>query len=169
MSILNVKRGRRRTPGSFLVNNLQENGGGNWPIAIIERSGLQGVKSMVCKKCGETVNADVKFCGKCGAAMNAECSSEQSGDTKVEKGEAAAESQSTLASIASIALIGIGILLLIVAAILYIVAAIDFAGMFFNYDFTGVSWSPIAFSLAGGVCQTISVKLVGKLIEYLNP
>ena len=169
MSILNVKRGRRRTPGSFLVNNLQENGGGNWPIAIIERSGLQGVKSMVCKKCGETVNADVKFCGKCGAAMNAECSSEQSGDTKVEKGEAAAESQSTPASIA---LNVIGILLFIVAVILYIVATIDFAGMYFNYDFTGVSWSPLAFSLAGGVCQLaggVCQTISEKLEKYLNP
>lgn len=104
---------------------------------------------MVCKKCGETVNADAKFCGKCGTAMNAEWSSEQSSDTKVEQGEAAAESQSTPMSIA---LNGIGILL-------YIVAAIDFAGMFFNYDFTGVSWSPIAFCFAGGACQTLSEKL----------
>ena len=104
---------------------------------------------MVCKKCGETVNADAKFCGKCGTAMNAEWSSGQSSDIKVEKGEAAAESQSTPMSIA---LNGIGILL-------YIVAAIDFAGMFFNYDFTGVSWSPIAFGFAGGACQTLSEKL----------
>ena len=52
----------------------------------------------------------------------------------------------------SIVLNGIGVLL-------YIVAVIDFAGMFFDYDFTGVSWSPIAFGFVGGVCQTLAEKL----------
>jgi len=28
---------------------------------------------------------------------------------------------------------------------------IDFAGMFFGYDLTGVSWSPIAAAIIGGV------------------
>ena len=30
-------------------------------------------------------------------------------------------------------------------------AAIDFAGMFFGYDITGVSWSPVVALAIGGV------------------
>lgn len=33
----------------------------------------------------------------------------------------------------------------------YIIAVIDFCGMFFDYDFTGVSWSPIAFGVIGSI------------------
>ena len=101
---------------------------------------------MVCKKCGETVMADAKFCGKCGTAMNVEMVSEQSNDTQVCVAETTTEFKSTPASIA---LNGLGVLF-------YIVAAIDFAGMLFDYDFTGVSWSPIAFGVVGGACQTLS-------------
>ena len=93
--------------------------------------------------------ADVKFCGKCGAAMTAEMVPEQSNETQVCVAETTAESKSTPVSIA---LNGIGVLL-------YIVAAIDFAGMLFDYDFTGVSWSPIVFGFVGGVCQTLAEKL----------
>lgn len=33
--------------------------------------------------------------------------------------------------------------------VFYAIAAIDFCGMFFGYDLTGVSWSPIAFCIVG--------------------
>ena len=33
----------------------------------------------------------------------------------------------------------------------YVFAVIDFAGMFFGYDLTGVSWSPIVAGLVGSV------------------
>lgn len=35
--------------------------------------------------------------------------------------------------------------------VFYVIAAIDFCGMFFGYDLTGVSWSPIAFCTIGYV------------------
>lgn len=35
--------------------------------------------------------------------------------------------------------------------VFYAIAAIDFCGMFFEYDLTGVSWSPIAFCIIGYV------------------
>lgn len=104
---------------------------------------------MVCEKCGETVMADAKFCGKCGMAVNAEIVPEQSDGTQVCVAETTVESKSTPVSIV---LNGIGVLL-------YIVAVIDFAGMLFDYDFTGVSWSPIAFGFVGGACQTLAEKL----------
>ncbi len=34
-------------------------------------------------------------------------------------------------------------------------ALVDFAGMFFGYDLTGVSWSPIVASVLGGVLASI--------------
>ena len=38
---------------------------------------------------------------------------------------------------------------------LYGLAVVDFAGMFFGYDMTGVSWSPVAFGAAGYGLQAL--------------
>ena len=44
--------------------------------------------------------------------------------------------------------------LVILGWLCYAFAAIDFAGQFFDYDLTGVSWSPIAAGLLGaGLCS----------------
>lgn len=45
---------------------------------------------------------------------------------------------------------------------LYGLAIVDFAGMFFGYDLTGVQWSPIAFSLAGYGMQALQAVVDGK-------
>ena len=45
---------------------------------------------------------------------------------------------------------------------LYGLAIVDFAGMFFGYDLTGVAWSPIAFSLAGYGMQALQMVADGK-------
>ncbi len=42
-------------------------------------------------------------------------------------------------------------MLSIIGGIFYIVAIADFAGMFFGYDFTGYSWTPILFGVIGQV------------------
>ena len=39
----------------------------------------------------------------------------------------------------------------------YGLAAVDFAGMFFGYDITGVSWSPIAFGAVGYGLQALQM------------
>ena len=41
----------------------------------------------------------------------------------------------------------------IIAYIFYFIALVDFCGMFFHYDLTGVRWSPVAFSAVGYFCQ----------------
>ncbi len=39
--------------------------------------------------------------------------------------------------------------------LLQILAIVDFAGMFFGYDLTGQSWTPIAFGFAGAVLSLL--------------
>lgn len=45
---------------------------------------------------------------------------------------------------------------------LYGLAIVDFAGMFFGYDMTGVSWSPVAFGAAGYGLQALQQVIDGK-------
>ena len=45
---------------------------------------------------------------------------------------------------------------------LYGLGIVDFAGMFFGYDLTGVSWSPIAFWAAGYGLQALQMAIDGK-------
>lgn len=40
----------------------------------------------------------------------------------------------------------------------YLFAIIDFCGMFFNYDLTGVVWSPIVAGIIGSVLIGIAEK-----------
>jgi len=42
-----------------------------------------------------------------------------------------------------------GTFLIILGYLCYAFGIIDFAGMFFGYDLTGVSWSPIVAGVAG--------------------
>jgi len=37
----------------------------------------------------------------------------------------------------------------VIGWLFYLVGIADFCGMFFDYDFTGVSWSPIVFAVIG--------------------
>ena len=39
--------------------------------------------------------------------------------------------------------------------VFYGVALADFLGMFFGYDFTGQSWTPLLFGAIGAGCQSI--------------
>ena len=41
--------------------------------------------------------------------------------------------------------------------VLYGLAVVDFAGIFFGYDMTGVSWSPIAFGAVGYGLQALQL------------
>ena len=45
---------------------------------------------------------------------------------------------------------------------LYGLGIVDFAGMIFGYDLTGVSWSPIAFWAAGYGLQALQMAIDGK-------
>ena len=42
-------------------------------------------------------------------------------------------------------------ILKLLGGLCYVFAVIDFAGMFFNYDITGVFWSPIVAGFIGGM------------------
>lgn len=46
--------------------------------------------------------------------------------------------------------------LILMSVVFYLIGIADFCGMFFNYDFTGVSWSPIAFFGIGYLCNYCS-------------
>ena len=39
-----------------------------------------------------------------------------------------------------------------IGTLFFAIAFADFAGMYLNYDFTGVEWSPLAFGLIGSLC-----------------
>jgi len=86
---------------------------------------------MKCEKCDNTVEAGAKFCGKCGEAI-----------------PSATGKKSNAA-----------LILNIMSFALYAAAIIDYAGMHFDYDLTGVSWSPYAIGMVGIACSYIAKKL----------
>ncbi len=45
-----------------------------------------------------------------------------------------------------------------IAIIFYLIGLVDFCGMFFNYDFTGVFWSPIAFCSIASIFEWLAKK-----------
>lgn len=49
-------------------------------------------------------------------------------------------------------------MLTIIGYIFYLIGIADFCGMFFGYDFTGVSWSPIAFGAVGYLFEYLAGK-----------
>lgn len=49
-------------------------------------------------------------------------------------------------------------MLQIIGYIFYLIGLIDFCGMFFGYDFTGVSWSPVVFGCIGYICEYFADK-----------
>lgn len=92
---------------------------------------------MFCGKCGKEIPEGVSFCGACGTPC-----------AEVHEDVAVAQSVEPVCESTPLS-IGLNV----VGYLLYAVAVIDFAGMFFGYDITGVSWSPIAFGAVGGLCQ----------------
>lgn len=47
----------------------------------------------------------------------------------------------------------------IIGLVFFLIGFVDFCGMFFNYDFTGVSWSPIAFGCIGSLFEWLAKKI----------
>lgn len=46
----------------------------------------------------------------------------------------------------------------VIGWIFYLIGLVDFCGMFFSYDFTGVYWSPIAFAGIGYIFEMLAKK-----------
>ncbi len=97
---------------------------------------------MSCEKCGSPIKDDEKFCGKCGNTI------ETNADGVLEADHPNKGSSSKTA-----------VMLYCVGVALFALATIDYAGMYFDYDITGVSWSPYAIGVLGGACTFIAKKL----------
>ena len=54
---------------------------------------------------------------------------------------------------------GVGCVFYILGGVFYIVAVVDFAGMFFRYDITGQPWTPILFGAIGQFFVFIANKM----------
>ena len=47
------------------------------------------------------------------------------------------------------------VMLNFIGYVFYGIAVADFLGMFFGYDFTGQSWTPVLFGAIGAGCQSL--------------
>ena len=116
----------------------------DWPDSptVKRNEGIKETKIMFCEKCGSPIKDDEKFCGKCGNAVvtNTDGVPEPDRPNKSSSGK-------------------MTIMLYCIGVVLFALAAIDYAGMHFDYDLTGVSWSPYAIGILGGVCISIAKKL----------
>ena len=111
------------------------------------------IKDPNSPRCGYELSEDDMFCPQCGAKIN---NSENSQPAEAIDGCTSLKT-SNPGSNGTVA-----ILLTFVGMAFQVLALADYAGMFFGYDFTGVSWSPIAIGLVGGVF----IKLASRLNQY---
>jgi uncharacterized membrane protein YvbJ len=103
---------------------------------------------MYCTKCGQQIPDESKFCKHCGATLT-----EQPNEVQYANAESNAENQENFQTEAET---HENKFLIVLAYICWAFAIIDFCGMFFGYDLTGVSWSPL---VVGGI---------GYLFSYLG-
>lgn len=103
------------------------------------------MNEMKCPSCGGSnlvqIDTNKYQCPYCGTAISATLAPADS-----DNNEAITENDTDTGEISSTSS-----LLYIASLVFYVIGAIDFCGMFFDYDFTGVSWSPIAFAGVGYV------------------
>jgi hypothetical protein len=97
---------------------------------------------MYCRNCGKQIEDNSKFCESCGAG-HANDSQETVGFQNAPPN--APPSASSVSPN----------LLTVLGYLCYAFAVIDFAGMFFGYDLTGVSWSPIVATATGFILNTL--------------
>ena len=98
-------------------------------------------------RCGFELSEDDTFCPSCGAKMG----NLQTAEAIIGSTNQTASNAGGNGSVAN--------LLTFVGLALQVLALADFAGMFFGYDFTGVSWSPIAIGLVGSAFIGLANKL----------
>lgn len=106
----------------------------------------------ICPSCGspnvEQIDADKYQCPYCGATFSGNITPQDSSTppikVNVTNDEKTEENPNNAYSI--------------IAWIFYAIGILDFCGMFFDYDFTGVYWSPIAFGVIGGIFDGLAKK-----------
>lgn len=119
-------------------------------IALEGEALVAASKNPDAPRCGYELEPGDMFCPSCGAKINNSRNSQPA--------EAAFGSTSLTTSNAS-SNGSVAILLTFVGLAFQVLALVDFAGMFFGYDFTGVSWSPIAIGLVGSAFIGLANKL----------
>ncbi|MDR1594939.1 MAG: zinc-ribbon domain-containing protein [Prevotellaceae bacterium] len=103
---------------------------------------------MFCTNCGKQIEDGSKFCSHCGTTLT-----EQTNVAQPANAETNTQNQENFQTEAKTEK---NMSLIVLAYICWGFAVIDFCGMFFEYDLTGVSWSPL---VAGGI---------GYLFSYLG-
>jgi uncharacterized membrane protein YvbJ len=109
-----------------------------------------------CPNCGKNILAIAKVCKHCGESFEIQKNVQEEAQQSIVQ----AQAQTTPPVVEELdensEQQDSNPILIILAWLCWILAGVDFCGMFFGYDMTGVSWSPIAI---GGI---------GTLFNYLG-
>lgn len=106
---------------------------------------MENGNSGFCGNCGEPIADGAAFCGQCGASVS---------------GEEAPPASNLDFNAVSPGKAKLAMWLHVTAFLFYAAGVADFVlGRFFKIDFTGISWSPIAFGIVGSLFTGLAEKI----------
>ena len=96
---------------------------------------------MFCRSCGKQIEDGSMFCPHCGTKLADQTNVAQPADA-----DSDTQSQGNFQTEAKPQK---NMFLIVLAYLCWAFGVIDFCGMFFGYDLTGVSWSPVVAGVIG--------------------